>query len=125
MCRFGLLLFLILSPVTFGHGGVVEEDDLCVIKIGYLRAHFKIYVPAERQHQEYCEDIPVRGDSVFVMEYQHDEHAVASTREIAPERTGCGPGQRAKCVPHQFSHTKLPSTKSRELRPMHREWAFH
>ena len=72
MCRFGLLLFLVLSPVAFGHGGVVEEDDLCVIKIGYLRAHFKIYVPAERQHQEYCEDIPVRGDSVFVMEYQHD-----------------------------------------------------
>jgi hypothetical protein len=72
MCRFGWLLFLVLSPVAFGHGGVVEEDDLCVIKIGYLRAHFKIYVPAERQHQEYCEDIPVRGDSVFVMEYQHD-----------------------------------------------------
>lgn len=72
MCRFGWLLFLVLSPVAFGHGGVVEEDDLCVIKIGYLRAHFKIYVPEERQHQEYCEDIPVRGDSVFVMEYQHD-----------------------------------------------------
>ncbi len=72
MCRFGLLFFLVLSPVAFGHGGVVEEDDLCVIKIGYLRAHFKIYVPAERQHQEYCEDIPIRGDSVFVMEYQHD-----------------------------------------------------
>ncbi len=72
MCRFGLLLFLVLPPVAFGHGGVVEEDDLCVIKIGYLRAHFKIYVPAERQHQEFCEDIPVRGDSVFVMEYQHD-----------------------------------------------------
>ena len=25
------------------HGGVVEEDDLCVIKVNYLRAHFKIY----------------------------------------------------------------------------------
>ena len=79
MRRFGLLLFLVLSPVAFGHGGVVEEDDLCVIKIGYLRAHFKIYVPAERQHQEFCEDIPVRGDSVFVMEYQHDG---LSTAEI-------------------------------------------
>jgi len=67
-----LLLLLTLSSSVFAHGGVVEDDDLCVIKIGYLRAHFKIYVPEERQHQEFCEDIPVRGDSVFVMEYQHD-----------------------------------------------------
>ncbi|MFQ5609181.1 MAG: FixH family protein [Woeseiaceae bacterium] len=55
-----------------GHGGVVEEDDLCVINIGYLKAHFKVYTPQETQHDEYCEDIPVRGESVFVMEYQHD-----------------------------------------------------
>jgi hypothetical protein len=67
-----LLLLLTLSSSVFAHGGVVEDDDLCVIKIGYLRAHFKIYVPEDRQHQEFCEDIPVRGDSVFVMEYQHD-----------------------------------------------------
>ena len=72
MFRLGFVLLLALPALVFAHGGVVEEDDLCVIKIGYLRAHFKIYVPDERQHQEYCEDIPVRGDSVFVMEYQHD-----------------------------------------------------
>ena len=74
-----LLLLLTLSSSVFAHGGVVEDDDLCVIKIGYLRAYFKIYVPEERQHQEYCEDIPIRGDSVFVMEYQHDG---LSTAEI-------------------------------------------
>ncbi len=73
-CRsFVLSLVLVAAlPVSaFAHGGVVGDGDLCVINIGYLRAHFKIYVPEERQHQEYCEDIPVRGDSVFVMEYQH------------------------------------------------------
>lgn len=71
---FALSLVLVAAlPVSaFAHGGVVGDGDLCVINIGYLRAHFKIYVPEERQHQEYCEDIPVRGDSVFVMEYQHD-----------------------------------------------------
>ena len=64
---------LCLAPMTgFAHGGVVEEDDLCVINIGYLKAHFKIYVPQETSHEQYCEDIPVRGESVFVMEYQHD-----------------------------------------------------
>ena len=68
----GLILVAAFPVSVFAHGGVVDEGDLCVIKIGYLRAHFKIYVPEERQHQEYCEDIPIRGDSVFVMEYQHE-----------------------------------------------------
>jgi len=29
-------------------------------------------VPQETGHRDYCEDIPVRGESVFVMEYQHE-----------------------------------------------------
>ena len=67
-----ILLALLSLPATLhAHGGVVEEDDLCVINIGYLKAHFKIYVPGVSGHDEYCEDIPVRGESVFVMEYQH------------------------------------------------------
>ncbi len=54
------------------HGGVVEEDDLCVIKVSYLRAHFKIYQPIVAGHTQYCEDLPVAAESVFIMEYQHD-----------------------------------------------------
>ena len=65
-------VFLLLPAAGLAHGGVVEEDDLCVINIGYLKAHFKIYVPQHKGHTEYCEDIPVRGESVFVMEYMHD-----------------------------------------------------
>lgn len=66
------LAALLLSPPLAAHGGVVEEDDLCVIKVGYMKAHFKIYVPGETGHTEYCEDIPVRGESVFIMEYLHE-----------------------------------------------------
>lgn len=66
------LTICLFTSAAFAHGGVVEEDDLCVINIGYLKAHFKIYVPRETQHEEYCEDIPIRGESVFVMEYMHD-----------------------------------------------------
>lgn len=77
--RPGLLTLLIMSlpAVTYGHGGVVAEDDLCVINIAYLQAHFKIYVPAATGHREFCEDIPVRGESVFVMEYLHDSLATS------------------------------------------------
>ena len=64
-------LFVALAPGVHGHGGVVLEDDVCLIKIGYLEAHFKIYLPRSRRHREYCEDVPDAGETVFVMEYQH------------------------------------------------------
>lgn len=73
-----LQLFAILTTLSFAqhaaaHGGVVEESDLCVIKISYLKAHFKIYQPLTDGHKEYCEDLPNATESIFVMEYLHDE----------------------------------------------------
>ncbi|MBT8098462.1 MAG: hypothetical protein KJO82_01865 [Gammaproteobacteria bacterium] len=68
-----LPLIVLACRETAAHGGVVEEDDLCVIKISYLKAHFKIYQPRIDGHEEYCEDLPNASESVFVMEYLHDE----------------------------------------------------
>lgn len=68
-------LLLALPVVAGAHGGVVEEDDLCVIKVNYLRAHFKVYQPRVSGHQQFCEDLPVASESVFVMEYEHDSLA--------------------------------------------------
>jgi hypothetical protein len=65
-------LLAALAPGAAGHGGVVREDDLCVIKVGYLEAHFKIFLPRSRGHREYCEDLPEAGETVFVMEYLHE-----------------------------------------------------
>lgn len=76
--RAAIRLFVIctlsaLLPQTAGaHGGVVEEEDLCIIKVNYLRAHFKVYQPRVSGHEQFCEDLPVASESVFVMEYQHD-----------------------------------------------------
>lgn len=67
-----VLLFAPWRSVT-AHGGVVEEEDLCVITISYLKAHFKIYQPLIDGHEEYCEDLPNATESLFVMEYLHDE----------------------------------------------------
>lgn len=73
------ILFIVLISLSVlsqqsakAHGGVVEEDDLCVIKVSYLRAHFKVYQPRESGHQQFCEDLPAASESVFVMEYLHD-----------------------------------------------------
>ena len=70
-----LIPMLLLAPwqQAAAHGGVVEEEDLCVITISYLKAHFKIYQPRVDGHEEYCEDLPNATESIFVMEYLHDE----------------------------------------------------
>lgn len=71
-----LIVFLALSVLVqhnaTAHGGVVQEDDLCVIKVSYLRAHFKVYQPRASSHEQFCEDLPAASESVFVMEYLHD-----------------------------------------------------
>ncbi|NIW24582.1 MAG: hypothetical protein GWN29_08470 [Gammaproteobacteria bacterium] len=59
------------------HGGVVLEEDICVIKMGFLSAHFTIYQPETSASEEFCEDIPDVTQTVFVMEYLH-----ASLREM-------------------------------------------
>lgn len=71
-CLFFCFLAVLLPQVTDAHGGVVEEDDLCIIKVNYLRAHFKVYQPGLSGHKQYCEDLPAAAESIFVMEYQHD-----------------------------------------------------
>lgn len=70
--RLILVATLMLPQTALAHGGVVEEEDLCVIKVNYLRGHFKIYQPLIDGHREYCEDLPNATESVFVMEYLHD-----------------------------------------------------
>jgi len=54
------------------HGSVGADGDLCMIQIGYLKAHFKIYLPRGYQREEFCEDLPEAAESLFVMEYGHD-----------------------------------------------------
>ena len=67
-----ILLFLILNEKIFAHGGVFIEDDVCVIQIGFFKAHFTIYQPQTSANQEFCEDIPEVSQSLFVLDYLHD-----------------------------------------------------
>lgn len=67
-----LALTLGLAQFAHAHGGVAFEEDLCVINIGFLKAHFTIYQPELHGSEEFCEQIPSVGETVFVMEYQHD-----------------------------------------------------
>jgi len=68
-----LMIFICLPSLGWAHGSVTPEGDLCVIKIGFYSAHFKIYQPRTREHQDYCEDLPDRGETIFVMEYTYGD----------------------------------------------------
>ncbi|MCG8415351.1 MAG: hypothetical protein MI746_14125 [Pseudomonadales bacterium] len=68
---FPLLLLLVVNRAQ-AHGGVAFEDDLCVININFMQAHFTVFQPQTSQTEEFCEDIPEVTSSVFVMEYLHD-----------------------------------------------------
>ena len=67
------LLSLTLFPQSiFAHGGVFIDDDLCVIQIGFFRAHFTVFQPQTSANEEFCEDIPDATETLFVLDYLHD-----------------------------------------------------
>lgn len=48
------------------------DDDVCIIRIGTLSAHFTGYQPGISANEEFCEEIPEAADSVFVIDYLED-----------------------------------------------------
>ncbi len=67
-----LACLLVWCQIVVAHGGVGMEDDICLIKIGFLKAHFTVYQPQSDGAKEFCEDIPEVARSVFVIDYLHD-----------------------------------------------------
>ena len=77
--KFMLLLVSILGAQdTLAHGSVVDDEDICQLEIGFLKAHFKIYLPRTHDREEFCEDLPETTESLFVMEYEHDKLSTMS-----------------------------------------------
>ena len=66
-----IFIYAIHNHVS-AHGGVFLEDDLCVIQIGFFKAHFTIFQPEITANKEYCEDIPNAGSSLFILDYLHE-----------------------------------------------------
>lgn len=69
---FLFFVFLLFASRAIAHGGVAFEDDLCVINIDFMQAHFTVFQPETSASEEFCEDIPQVTSSIFVMEYLHD-----------------------------------------------------
>ena len=72
-----LSLLLISSLGVFSasrvaaHGSVTLGEDVCLININFMQAHFTVFQPESRGNEEYCEEVPDVTRAVFVMEYLH------------------------------------------------------
>jgi len=74
LCRLiSIVCLLCAFSQVQAHGSVTPDGDLCIIKIGFYSAHFKIYQPRTKGHQDYCEDLPDTGETIFVMEYTYGD----------------------------------------------------
>jgi hypothetical protein len=65
------ILLLLTSSPLLAAGAVVGEAGSCMIEIGIYTAHFTIYQSDTRDNEEFCEDLPDTGNTLFVLDYLH------------------------------------------------------
>jgi len=56
---------------TQAGGGLVIEDDVCIIWIDFYSAHFTAYQPGTSGNEQFCRDLPNTGETIFVLDYLH------------------------------------------------------
>ncbi len=66
-----LLILLLLPCQLLAGGGVVMEGERCTMHIDFYSARFTAYQPNTQGNQEYCEDLPDIGLTLFVLDYLH------------------------------------------------------
>jgi len=73
MSRGILCALLLLFPTAeiFAGGGLVLEDDVCIIRIDFYSAHFTAYQPDTSGNEQFCQELPNVGKTIFVMDYLH------------------------------------------------------
>ncbi len=64
-------LILLFSSRMYAAGAVIGEPGACIMEFGIYTAHFTIYQSDTRGNEEFCEDLPDTGNTLFVMDYLH------------------------------------------------------
>ena len=73
-----ILLMLLVAARGYAAGGVIGEPGSCMIEIGLYTAHFTVYQSDTSGDEEFCEDLPATGKTLFVLDYLH-----RSMKEVA------------------------------------------
>jgi hypothetical protein len=76
---------------TLAGGGLVLEDDVCIIRIDFYSAHFTAYQPDTSGNTQFCRDLPDTGETIFVLDYLHQSlQEVPVSFRIIKDVTGQG-----------------------------------
>ncbi len=79
------------SAGTLAGGGLVLEDDVCIIRIDFYSAHFTAYQPDTSGNTQFCRDLPDTGETIFVLDYLHQSlQEVPVSFRIIKDATGQG-----------------------------------
>jgi hypothetical protein len=65
------LFALVLSAPVWAGGGMVLREDKCIIEIGFYDSHFTAYQPQTRGNEQFCQELPDVGETLFVLDYLH------------------------------------------------------
>ena len=65
-------LMLWQPPTLAGGGGIVANEGACVVTMDFYTAHFTAYQPDSSDNEEFCQDLPNPGETIFVLDYLHD-----------------------------------------------------
>jgi hypothetical protein len=86
-----MVLAVIPTAGTRAGGGLVLEDDVCIIRIDFYSAHFTAYQPGTSGNTQFCRDLPDTGETIFVLDYLHQSlQEVPVSFRIIKDVTGQG-----------------------------------
>jgi hypothetical protein len=66
-----IIIVLLLPSLLQAGGGVVMVGEQCTMHIDFYSARFTAYQPDTQGNQEFCEDLPDIGLTLFVLDYLH------------------------------------------------------
>lgn len=94
-----VFLSLLLSDLTYAGGGLVLRNDACIIEIDFYSAHFTAYQPQTRGNEQFCQQLPDTGETLFVLDYLHPSlKQVPVSLRIIREVTGQGEYVKVKHI---------------------------
>jgi hypothetical protein len=67
----GVAILLMFLSSSWAGGGLVLEDDACILRIDFYSAHFTAYQPDSSGNEQFCESLPNKGSTIFVLDYLH------------------------------------------------------
>jgi hypothetical protein len=66
-----MAMAVIPTAGSMAGGGLVLEDDVCIIRIEFYSSHFTAYQPVTSGNTQFCRDLPDTGETIFVLDYLH------------------------------------------------------